>query len=85
LSKEGDREPMDLGDLCLGHFFDFDGFKTREDDSTIGKDVYIIPTLCCASVVLPSNSRIRSSIVQPLTSGVAFYLLPSRVQLTLLH
>jgi hypothetical protein len=27
LSKEGDRERMDLGDLCLGHFVDFEGFK----------------------------------------------------------
>ena len=35
---------MDLGDLCLGHFFDFDGFKTREDDSMIGKDTH--PVLC---------------------------------------
>jgi hypothetical protein len=75
LSKEGDRERMDLSNLCLGHHFDFEGFKTREDDSTIGNDVYIILTLCCASVVLPSNSRIRSSIIQPFNQQSC--LLPS--------
>jgi hypothetical protein len=30
LSKEGDRERMDLGDLRLGHFVDFDGLKLVE-------------------------------------------------------
>jgi hypothetical protein len=56
LSKEGDCERMDLGVLCLGQFSDFGGFKTREDESTIGKVVYITVVLCFVSVVLPSNS-----------------------------